>query len=134
MKKAEFDFIKALMSGSPIYLNTIVPFTNISNIVISRIPDPFDNWRNITISTASGEIQRCRVSPTGKIRNDKNAFLGVFTIENEHFRYTVFAMGSKQKYEALKIEFPEVSVRAFPTLGPDGTTYCFNVSNIIQIK
>lgn len=90
MKKAEFDFIKALMSGSPIYLNTIVPFTNISNIVISRIPDPFDNWRNITISTASGEIQRCRVSPTGKIRNDKNAFLGVFTIENEHFRYTVF--------------------------------------------
>lgn len=45
MKKAEFDFIKALMSGSPIYLNTIVPFTNISNIVISRIPDPFDNWR-----------------------------------------------------------------------------------------
>lgn len=139
MKEKEFDFIKALMSGSPIYLNGNMVLSNISKVAISRIPDS-DDWRDIIISRTSGEMHYGRVSPTGKIRDNKNNFLGVFTTENKHINYTVFNVQkkwvkiSKQKYERLKAEFPEVSVLMLPTLGPDGTTRWLDVSTMIEIN
>lgn len=138
--KEKFDFIKALISGSPIYLNTTMPVADVSKITISRTPDSFDGWRDIIISRKSGEVQMGRVSPVGKIRDSRNVFLGVFTTENTQIRYAVYNNTkkwveiSKQKYEKLKAEFPEVSVLMLPALGPDGTTHCLNASNIIQIS